>query len=280
MKRTNMYKLTILSILLTIFSTLNAAENIPKRIVSLGSSITQQLYLLGVGDKIVGDTIYCNTPEDAKTKEKIGTIRSVNIEKIVRLKPDIVFATGMSTPKQVRLLQKMGLKVITIYTPRSFEGICKNFIKLGEITGRTEQAKKIVDQAKKDVTKLVKQCSKNKKKKVFFQIGVKPIFTVMGNTYLNDLIVYSGGVNIAEKESGGIYSREKVIAENPEVIILTTMGTRGIEEKKIWEKYPEISAVKTGSIYVLPADKICNPNPINFVENLKNMNAIINGKMK
>ncbi len=258
----------------------HAADKIPQRIVTLGSSVTQQLYLLGAGNRIVGNTTYCNVPEEAKNKEKVGTIRSINVEKILSLKPDIVFSTGMSSMRQVQLLQKLGIKTEPILTPKSFDEICANFEMLGQITGQTKEAKTIIDSAKSVVQEQRNKIKKTRQPKVFFQIGVKPIFTVSKNFYLNDLISFSGGINIAENESEGIYSREKVIAENPDIIIITTMGVNGDKEKETWMKFTELNAVKNNSIFIVSSEKMCNPNPVSFVENLKHMVAILNKSKK
>ena len=268
--------LTAAFLLLACISTMTAQEQDALRIVSLGSSVTQQLYLLGIGEQIVGNTTYCNIPEDARNKEKVGSIRTINVEKVLSLKPDIVFTTGMTSLKQVQLLKKLGLNIVQVLTPNNFDAICNNFIQLGKITGRQKEAQVIVNSCRKQINVLRSSLKINKSPKVFFQIGIKPIFTVSSSYYLNDLITLAGGINIAADESDGIYSREKVISENPDIIIITTMGLQGDKERAQWLKFTEISAVRNNYIHVVPSAKMCNPNPISFVENLQVMIAIMN----
>ena len=74
----------------------------PKRIISLGPSLTKELYLLGVEDRLIGCTVYA--PECAKDKEKVGTVIDINLEKIIKLKPDLVLATSLTNPKRVEKL--------------------------------------------------------------------------------------------------------------------------------------------------------------------------------
>jgi len=84
----------------------------PERIISLGQTITERIYLLGADRNLIADTVYCVQPEDAKYKEKVGTLIQANLEKIVALKPDLVIATNMARPKQLRKLKDLGIRVV------------------------------------------------------------------------------------------------------------------------------------------------------------------------
>lgn len=118
-------------------------KKIPQRVISLAPSITENLYLLGVGDKIVGNTTYCDTPDDAKKKEKIGTYIQPNIEKIVYLKPDIVFIMKEGMKKEiVYKMRNLGLQVFTLDYEDRFDKLSKNFLIFGEIFNKEKKAKK------------------------------------------------------------------------------------------------------------------------------------------
>ena len=96
----------------------------PQRIVSLGQTITERIYLLGAQDRLIANTVYCVVPEEAKTKEKVGTLLQFNIEKIISLKPDLVLASNLARSKQLRKLKELGIPVIKFSYPTSFSGIC------------------------------------------------------------------------------------------------------------------------------------------------------------
>jgi len=107
----------------------------PQRIVSLGPLNTENIYLLGAGDRLVGNTSYCVRPEAAKAKEKIGSVMQISIEKILSLQPDLILATGLTQPQQLKKLQELGLRVVQVQQPASFSEICKEFIRLGQARG-------------------------------------------------------------------------------------------------------------------------------------------------
>ncbi|MFH1540761.1 MAG: ABC transporter substrate-binding protein [Elusimicrobiota bacterium] len=290
-------KYFLLSLFFILFPFLIAySQTFPKRIISLGPTITENLYLLEIGDRIIANTIYCLNPEDAKYKEKIGTITEQNIEKIVSLKPDIVFATSLTNPKTIAKLQNLkinyacrleeqcgtssGIKVVQFSYAKSFDEICDQFLTLGRIVDREKTAKKIVTQAKKEVEKIRNKTKKLSRPKVFVQIGADPIFTATKESFINEFVLFAGGTNIASDAKSGIYSREKVVEQNPDIIILVTMGVTCEKERKNWEKFKTISAVKENKIYIVDSYKVCSPTPTSFVKTLNEIAEILCSKTK
>ena len=250
----------------------------PNRIISLGPTITEQLYLLNAQDKIIGNTIYCKMPPEAKNKEKVGTIIEQDLEKILTLKPDLVIASAMTNPKTIKKLNNLGIKVVRFSYAKNFNEICHQFSELGEIVGKKKEAERIIEEVRGKVELIKKKTmTKNSAKagqKVFVQIGAKPLFTVTKDSFINDFIEFAGGINIADTKTG-LYSREEVVAKNPDVIIITTMGIAGEEEKKIWNKYKTINAVKNNRIYIVNSYKLCSPTPASFVETLEEIVEIL-----
>ena len=248
---------------------------IPRRIVSLGPALTEEIYLLGVPDKLVGCTIYCNRPEAARQKQKVGTVVEVSVEKIVDLKPDIILATSLTDRRAKERFRQLGMNVVVFSEAKNFNEVCQQFFYLGKVVGREEKAQKIVAQAKKGVNSIAGRVKGTRKPKVFLEIGTKPLFTVTRNSFVNDFIVLAGGINIAAEARSGLYSREKVIEQDPDVIIIVSMGVAADQEKKVWQKFWNLSAVKNNRIYVLDPDKICSPTPLSFVETLKEISLIL-----
>jgi len=255
------------------------APPVPQKVVSLGQTITERIYLLGADSRLIADTIYCVEPEDAKTKEKVGTLLQANLEKIIALKPDLVLASNLARPKQLKKLEDLGIRVVQFSYPKNFSEICQQFLELGEILGKKEKAKEIIDNTKKEVAAIRMKIKDLPKKRVFMQIGIKPLHAVTEESFLNDYIEFSGGINIALNEGSGTYSREKVLRGNPEVIIISTMGSSkgeaGRKEKEGWMKYGSISAVKNNNVHIVNPDKLCSPTPITFIEALLEIAKII-----
>lgn len=252
-----------------------AEESHPQRIISLGPSITKALYLLGVEDKLIANTVYCLSPPGARDKEKIGTVVEVNIERVFHLKPDLVLATSLTSPKTKEKLKNLGIKLVTFPTPRTFSQMCKQFLELGTLVGKVKVAEEIVKNAA-DKACSIKEKSKNiPHPKVLVQVGARPLFVATGRYFVNDYIEFAGGINIAKDAKEGIYSREQILRADPEVIIITKMGIAAEKEKEVWQKYKTLSAVKSGRIYIIDTDEITSPTPASFVKTLEGIVHIL-----
>lgn len=239
------------------------------RIISLGPTVTEQLYHLGAGDKLIANTIYCIRPVGAEKKDKIGTVTKINIEKIVHLRPDLVIATPLTDPKQIDKLNKLGVKVIRISPAKDFSGICSNFLMLGKHLGKEDRTRKLIASLRREVNSIRNKLKGLPRPRVFVQIGAKPLFTANKDSFINDFIETAGGINVARDAKTGMYSREEALKQNPDVIIIATMGIVGEEEKEIWRKYGTLNAAKTGRIHVVDAYNLCSPTPVTFVSTLR-----------
>lgn len=239
-----------------------------QRIISLAPSLTKNIYFLNSQDKLIGCTSYC---EDAKpdNKEIVASAIQVNIEKVIKLKPDLVIATTITGLETIEKIKKFNIKVETFSSPASFEKICDQFKKLGELTNKKELADKIIHQTKTKVDSLKQVNTWEYPPRIFFQIGAKPLFTVIPNTFMNDLIQFAGGINIAADLTRGSISRESVITRNPDVILIVTMGILGMEEKKKWQGFEQLSATKNKKIFIIDASHACEPTPISFQKALE-----------
>ncbi|MFH2137363.1 MAG: helical backbone metal receptor [Candidatus Omnitrophota bacterium] len=253
------------------------AQDMPERIVSLGPHLTEQIYLLGAQDKLVGVTSYCTKPKDAQSKEIVGSVVEANIEKILFLNPDVVLMIPLTDLKAKRRLESLGIKVVEFPQVADFPQICAQTLALGKLVGKEEQAQAIVSAAKAQVVKIQKEVS-GKPHKVFIQVGANPLFTMNKDFFIHDLVERAGGINIGENASGGIFSREKVVEENPDLIIITTMGIIGKDEKQEWEKFKIINAVKNNKIFIMDSDLVCSPTPDNFVRALKEIVLFMHGE--
>ena len=249
-----------------------AQNNFPQRIISLGPTITEDLYLLGVEDRIVGNTIYCKRPASI---QKIGTVIAVNLEKIISLKPDLVIATSLTDPKTIEKLKDLRIEVAMFPQPGSFSALCEDFLKLGRVVGKEKEAAEVVAQAQKRVILIQDKVKDLAKPRVFIQIGARPLCTVTRDSFVNDFIELAGGVNVAGAARSGLYSREKVLQDNPEVIIIATMGLVGEEEKRVWQKFKTLKAVQNNQIYSIDSYKVCSPTPVSFTATLEEMIKLI-----
>ena len=224
-----------------------------ERVVSLAPSITKNIYYLNAQDQLAGCTSYC-TPAKDQGKTVVASPMSTNIEKVLSLKPDLVIATTITNPDDIGMLRNFNLKVVVFPTPKSFDEICSQFIETGQLLGKEAFANEMVSAVCHQIDSLKELGKKAEPGKIFFQIGAEPLFTVIPNTFMNDYITFANGANIAAGLNKGLVSREKVIGE---------------EEKKIWESYEGLDAVKNNHIYIVDSDMACTPTPQTFLQTLE-----------
>lgn len=257
----------------------HALENHPKRIVSLAPSMTEELYLLRAEDNLVGNTTYCVTPPAARYKKKVGAITKIDLEKIVSLKPDLVLATSLTNPKTIQKLRDLGIEIRIFPAPKNFTSLCGQFLELGKAIGKEADAKEIIAAAEGKVAAIKARTAALIKPKVFIEIGAKPLFTANRDFFINDFVGLGGGMNIAEDSKIGTYSREEVLRQNADVILIVTMGLAGEKEKEAWQKFKTLNAVKHDRIHVIDSRKICSPTPVTFVETLEEITMLLHPEL-
>jgi len=263
--------------LLFFYSTVVPSEKIeknPVRIISLGPYVTENLLLLGIEKEIIGVTVH-EKPEIKKDREIIGTLLEPNIEAIVKLRPDIVIASKEGNRKHtVEKLKSLGIPVEVLDEVVTYSDLKKNFLKLAEITGKTVVAKKIISNVDEQLLKYIKK--KHTNKKIFWQLGTKPLVTAGGKTYFSEISIYAGAKNIFNdmKTKYITISTEEVIKRNPDVIIAMGMG----EESYVlnfWKPFKNIEAVKKNKIFRVDDYMFCSPTPLSFLQSIELITKLI-----
>jgi iron complex transport system substrate-binding protein len=237
----------------------------PQRIISLAPGITETLYALGLDNKIAGVTTFCNWPAAARTKTHIGGFTNPSIEKIVSLKPDLIIATADGNRKDtVQQLDRLGFPVY-VTSPSTINGFLKSIIHIGEITNRERNAEKLVERLQNKLNNITSQIGRKKKPRVFFQLGLEPVFTVGRGTLINEMIERAGGINVACSDSAKYprYSAEGITGTSPEIIIFAPMvnDKNFAAVKRFWQKFGNLPAVKNNKIYPIDADLINRASP-------------------
>ncbi|ODS41829.1 MAG: hypothetical protein MSIBF_00215 [Candidatus Altiarchaeales archaeon IMC4] len=238
----------------------------PERIISTAPSNTEILFALGLGDRIVGVTEYCNWPPEALEKEKIGGFSTVSVEKTVALNPDVVFASDKTGADNIEKLENFGIPVVVL-RPKVLEDVLENIELAGKITGTKDKAKGITDsmQNRIDAVKAGAEKSKNKPR-VFFAVSGEPLMAAGPETLINNLIEASGGANVfADAQTRyPVISLESVLDRDPEIIITNTRDKHtAIDFDEVAGKgeWQGINAVKNSRMYVIDADIVSRPGP-------------------
>jgi iron complex transport system substrate-binding protein len=237
-----------------------AINGTPQRIISLAPSNTEILFALGLGDKVVGVTMYCDYPPEAQDKEKVGDYYGPDIEKIIALQPDLILATDFHRFDLIPALEQQGFAVFAV-APQTLDDVLESIQKIGEITGKEAEASELVKGMKSKIEEIEEQTKAlEQKPRVFYMTWHDPMWTVGRNTWIDDLITIAGGVNIFSQyfESGAMVEIEWVIFLNPEIIIAS-------EWSYDWAlnatELASTSASQTGRIYTFDDDLAQRPGP-------------------
>ena len=265
---------------LTITDDLGRDVTIPKdlnRIISLSPSNTEILFALGLGDNVVGVTRYCNYPPEAQEREEIGGFVTVNIEKVVSLRPDLVLADSRFHRTIVEELEKLGLSVVALRSD-DVDEILEDIELIGKITGREEIAQELTANMRnriKAITDNTKKLTEAQLPKVLFIHELDPLRVSGPGSLAHILIQLAGGCNIAAdaEAKSVVYSLELLIERDPDVIIFNKqMGTIEItvHDLKGQPRWDVISAVKNDRVYGIDGDIISRRGP-RIVDGLEEM---------
>lgn len=271
---------------LTIIDVTGTAVNIPQepqRIISIAPSNTEILFALGLEDKIVGITNYCNFPEETKNIEKIGETFPLNLEKIVSLKPDLILAYAGQL-NEIPRLRELGLNTIVI-EPLSLKETLKSIQMVATVCGIPEKGNILVENLSQRIDQIKTEVSNleiTKKPKVFIGGIYETIWTPGEGTLFNELISLAGGINMAAGFSGWTkISPEFIVKEDPDIIIIPIGAMNPGDELKIKENislrpgWSNLSAVKTQKIFIVNEDLFFRPGP-RLVDGLERLYKIFN----
>jgi iron complex transport system substrate-binding protein len=235
----------------------------PQRLVSIGPSITAFLFALGAGPRVVGVDDFSDEPAEAATREHVGGIK-VNFEKVVALKPDVVFSVKFSDGT-IEKLQAAALTVIVV-DPQTVSDVAKTATLLGKAVGADGEALARSIQQKVDGVK-AKTAGVANRPRVYHEIDASDptkIFTVGPGSYINDLIEIAGGANIAARAASAYpqLSAEEILRTDPEVIVLAASEYSAkpsqVAARPGWSV---IAAVKNGRILAIEPNLINRPGP-------------------
>lgn len=260
-------------------------HEIPQRIVSLAPSNTEILFALALGDKIVGVTEYCNYPQSAKTKPKVGGFSTIDIEKVVSLGPDLVLATKIHAKTVIPALEELGLTVVAL-TPIYLNNVLNSIILVGKITGQNKQASGLVNNLRTRIEAVVDRTqtlTPSQRPRVLYLTWHDPLKTAGIGTLANDVINKAGGQNIAYDIIGDkAIDLETVVSRDPQVII-ASVGM-GSGEDLPWQYVKSEPRLKTtqallnNRIYKIDGDLIHRPGP-RIVEALEQMARFIHPEL-
>nr|WP_231927045.1 cobalamin-binding protein [Dehalococcoides mccartyi] len=241
----------------------------PQTIVSLSPSNTETIYAMGFEDKLVGVTTYCNYPEAAKDKPKVGGFSNVDAEAVTAIGPDIILASNIHASTVIPQLEQLGLTVIAI-SPDNLEDVLASIELIGKCLNQVKKANSLVDsmQTRIDaVTSKVKNLSESQKPRVLYIVWHEPLMSVGSTAFITGLITAVGGVSITadSAEAYPTIGLETVLGANPQVVVVGTGMGSGADAPLLFiqdePRLANIDARINGNIYSINTDLIGRTGP-------------------
>ena len=243
-------------------------EKSPEKVISLMPSDTEILYALGLGDKIIAVSQYCNYPEDTRNKRKLPTGEQLDIEALIGLQPDVVFIGKMSAVEdQINQLEEAGIKVIVTEANKLDETY--EIIRLmGIVMGRGNEAENIVKTMQESFDEIREQVKGKTPKTVYVEVSPLQygLWSCGENTFVQELIDIIGAKNTFDDVEGwAAVSEEQVLERDPDIILTTASPLTGIEdpvgEISSRPNWSDLKAVRNKRVIMLDNDMITRPGP-------------------
>jgi iron complex transport system substrate-binding protein len=255
-------------LILTFLLSMNLWAAGAQRIVSTAPHITESLFAMGLGPRVVGVTIYCKFPEDAVKLPKIGTLLKPDVEAIVALRPDLVVVSdehGHLADELSRLhilsVEMRGQNLDSIYTGARA---------IGKAAGAVDGAERMIRSMQSQLQGLAQRMPGKPKPTVAFIVGhtagrLEGLVAGAGSSYFSDLLNFAGGVNIFAEVATPYpkVSLEEILSRDPDVILELSGDTRPAQEQvlTLWQSKHSLKAVRSGRVYALESGPFLVPGP-------------------
>lgn len=257
-------------------------EQTPQRVVSLSPSITEILFAIGLGDKVVGVTEHCDYPEAARAKPKVGGYFTTSLEDIVAKDPDLILTDGYDPVMQQ--LEGLGIPMLVLQ-PEDIDGIFKDIDLVGKVMNKEEEAARLVDSLQQRLDKVAEiKASATSSPTVFYEIDAtdptKP-WTAGPGSFADILISLAGGSNIVTESGSWLQlSLEKLLSANPDIIILGDypyVTPKQVEERSgVWQ---DLTAVNLGKVYAVSDPSLTSRPGPRIIDGLEEIARMIHPEL-
>ncbi len=234
-----------------------------KRIITLAPHLTEIVYAIGAGDRIVGTVTHSDYPAEAKQLPLVGDNLHIDMERVIAAKPDllVVWLHGTAS-NQLDALRKLGIPLF-YSEPHDVLHIPETLQRLGRLVGTEKQAQQVAETMQQQLHDLETKYAKRPTVRVFYQVWDKPLYTLNGKHYVSDLIHLCGGENVFADLStiAPVVNVEAVLKENPEAIVTGDMRKQEENGLTLWKPYTSMLAVQRDNMFALDSDILVRPGP-------------------
>jgi iron complex transport system substrate-binding protein len=237
----------------------------PRKIVSLTPGVTETLFALGMGDRVVGVSRYCDYPAEALSRPKVGTFLVPVVEAVVALEPDLVLTSpSPGNHEPVAAMERVGLRVVTVPEgSASVAEVLGSIRSVAAAVGAADAADPLIAGIERDLARVERKGAGLPRVPTAVVVGHDPLVLAGPRSYLGDLIVRAGGSNVADP-LGGKWPRaglEFLFAAKPQVIVDLSMGSEAPALAERWRQLAELPAGKAGRVYFDPSLVLLHPGP-------------------
>jgi iron complex transport system substrate-binding protein len=236
----------------------------PQRIVSLAPSLTETLFALGLGERVVGVTDFCDYPAEARSKTRVGGIINPSVEAIVSLAPDLVLITREGNRREtMEALERLGVPVFAISTS-DLAGVFRMIRQLGELAGVAERGQRLAADLERQSAAIAEAIRPYPARRVLFLVWLQPVVSVGRNSFIEGLLQRSGAESISEAsiQPWPHLSIEEILRSQPEFILIPRSSSFAPTRAQLLRLpgWRELEAVRAGRIVYLPAS-VERPGP-------------------
>jgi iron complex transport system substrate-binding protein len=234
-----------------------------ERVVTLAPNLTEIVYAVGGGNRLVGDTTYCDYPPEARNVAKVGDTLHPSVERIIALRPQLVLVSTASQLESFsRQLEEQKIAVY-VTDPRDLPGVFRAVRIIGDLLGDAERGRRVADDLDKRAGQIQERAGASQPVRVFFQLSANPLYTAGRDSFVTDLIRRAGGSSVTADVSGAWprYSDEAALASNPDAIIVSEDKSEGAQASEIASSLRRSPAVLKGRVYRIDGDLVSRPGP-------------------
>ena len=234
-----------------------------ERVITLAPNLTEIVFAIGAGDRVVGNTSYCDYPAEAKNVAKVGDTLQPSLERIIALRPQVVL---VSTASQLEVFtQQLQSQNIAVFVtdPHDLEGVFKSIEQVGRMLDHEQQAQALVQKLRERTNAVEQAVKQTQSMRVFYQVSGEPLYAPGHDAFVTDLMRRAGGTSVTADLPGAWlrYSNESALAARPDAIILPTGGSMGAANSQVAEALRNSPAAQAGRVYKINDDLLARPGP-------------------